>query len=111
VLATFSEQNRVNVNLSQVPRVVIDAVVSTEDRHFFSEGAVNPVSMVRALSADLTGSGSLQGGSTITQQYVKQAYLNSKRTLSRKIKEAALAIKLAHKESKDQILQNYLNII
>ncbi len=53
VLASFSEQNRVNVSLSQVPPIVVDAVVSTEDRHFFSEGALNPVSIVRAALSDV----------------------------------------------------------
>ena len=111
VLASFSEQNRVEVSLAQVPQVVINAVVSTEDRHFFSEGALNPVSIVRAFIADVRGSGNLQGASTITQQYVKQTYLSSQRSLSRKIKEAALAIRLARSESKREILQNYLNTI
>lgn len=110
-LATFSEQNRVDVPLSQVPPVVVTAVVSTEDRHFFTEGAINPTSIVRAAFDDVTGRGGLQGGSTITQQYVKQAYLNSKRTLLRKAEEAVLAIRLSEKESKKQILHNYLNII
>ena len=111
VLAVFSEQDRVDVTLKQVPRVVIDAVVSTEDRHFFTEGALNPVSIVRAFLADVRGSGSLQGASTITQQYVKQTYLSSQRTLTRKLKEAALAIRVSRAESKDEILQNYLNTI
>lgn len=110
-LATFSEQNRVDVPLSRVPPVVINAIVSTEDRHFFTEGAINPTSIVRAAFDDVTGRGGLQGGSTITQQYVKQAYLNSKRTLVRKAEEAVLAVRLSHKESKKQILHNYLNII
>jgi penicillin-binding protein 1A len=111
VLASFSEQNRVEVSLSQVPQLVINAVVSTEDRHFFSEGALNPVSIARAFIADIRGSGNLQGASTITQQYVKQTYLSSQRSLSRKIKEAAMAIRLARSESKREILQNYLNTI
>ena len=111
VLTSFSDQNRVEVSLAQVPQVVINAVVSTEDRHFFSEGALNPVSIARALMADVRGSGDLQGASTITQQYVKQTYLTSQRSLSRKIKEAALAIRLASTESKREILQNYLNTI
>jgi membrane peptidoglycan carboxypeptidase len=111
VLATFSEQNRVNVSLSQVPPIVVDAVVSTEDRHFLSEGAINPVSIVRAALSDLGGSGSLQGASTITQQYVKQTYLTSQRSITRKLKEAALAIRVSRSESKDQILQGYLNTI
>jgi penicillin-binding protein 1A len=110
VLASFSQQNRINVQLNQVPPVVVNAVVSTEDRHYWSEGAINPLSIMRAAISDVT-SGHLQGGSTITQQYVKQAYLSPKRTLLRKIKEAALAVRLSHSESKKQIMQNYLNTI
>jgi penicillin-binding protein 1A len=110
-IGTFSEQTRVDVTLRQVPPIVIDAVVSTEDRHFFTEGAISPTSMARAMLSDLRGRGSLQGGSTITQQYVKQAYLSSQRTFTRKIQEVALAYRLSHLESKDQILQNYLNTI
>lgn len=111
VLASFSEQNRTDVALSQVPPITIDAVVSTEDRHFFTEGALNPVSIVRAALSDLRGSGNLQGASTITQQYVKQTYLSEQRTLTRKIKEAGLAIRVSRVLSKDQILQGYLNTI
>lgn len=110
VLASFSEQNRTSVPLSQVPPVVVNAIVSTEDRRFWSEGALNPLSIVRAAASDVTG-GHLQGGSTITQQYVKQAYLSPKRTLWRKIEEAGLAIRLSNSESKKQILQGYLNTI
>ena len=110
-IASYSEQNRVDVQLKQVPPVVIDAVVSTEDRHFFTEGAVNPVSMLRAMLNDVSGSGNLQGASTITQQYVKQTYLNSERTVSRKVKEAGLAVRVSRDMSKQQILQGYLNTI
>ena len=110
-IASFSEQNRVDVTLKQVPPVVVDAVVSTEDRHFFTEGAINPISIVRAGLNDVTGGGSLQGASTITQQYVKQTYLSSERTISRKIKEAGLAIRVSRDMSKQQILQGYLNTI
>lgn len=111
VVATFSDENRIEVPLKQVPQVVINAVISTEDRHFFSEGALDPVSIIRAVFSDLRGSGNLQGGSTITQQYIKKTYLNSQRTLGRKLKEAAMAIRLAQSESKDTILQDYLNTI
>src|SRR5207302_715789 len=65
----------------------------------------------RAMFNDVFGSGGLQGGSTITQQYVKQAYLTSQRTLSRKIKEAAIAVKLARTLPKKTILDDYLNTI
>jgi penicillin-binding protein 1A len=110
-LTTYQVQNRINVPLSKVPPVLVNAVVSTEDRHFFTEGAIDPLGVLRALLADVRGTGNLQGASTITQQYVKQAYLSSQRTLSRKAEEAQLAVKLGHKESKDEILDGYLNTI
>jgi membrane peptidoglycan carboxypeptidase len=110
-VATFNGgQDRVEVSLRQVPAVLVDAVVSTEDRHFFSEGALNPLSTLRALWTDLRGN-SLQGGSTITQQYVKNTYTGAQRTLMRKIKEAIIAEKVDRRMTKDQILQAYLNTI
>ncbi len=109
-LTSYQVQNRVNVPYKAVPPILVHAVVSTEDRHFFTEGAINPVSIIRALISNLRGN-TLQGGSTITQQYVKQTYLNSQRTVTRKIREAAIAVKLAHSETKDQILDSYLNTI
>jgi penicillin-binding protein 1A len=111
VIGQFSEQDRVSVPLSEVPQVVIDAVVSTEDRHFFSEGAINPVSTARAFVSDVSGSGGLQGGSTITQQYVKEAYLTPKRTLTRKVEEAVIAFRVGQSQSKRKILEEYLNTI
>jgi penicillin-binding protein 1A len=110
-IGRFSEQNRVDVPLNAVPAVVINAVVSTEDRHFWSEGAVNPSSTVRAVISDISGSGGLQGGSTITQQYVKQAYLTPKRTITRKLEEAVIAYRVAQSQPKKQILDEYLNTI
>jgi penicillin-binding protein 1A len=105
------EQDRVNVALAQVPQVMIDAVLSAEDKDFFSHGGVDPVGVVRALWADLRNEGSRQGGSTITQQYVKKAYLSDERTFTRKVKEAVLAIKLEQELTKEQILERYLNIV
>jgi membrane peptidoglycan carboxypeptidase len=104
-------QNRVNVSLQAVPQVAIDAVVATEDHGFYQHGGIDLVGTIRALVSDLRGQGNLQGGSTITQQYVKQAYLNSQRTLVRKVKEAALAIRLQRSLTKNQILERYLNTI
>jgi len=104
-------QNRVLVHLSDVPPVAINAVLSTEDRNFYHHGAVDVLGVVRAAVADIRGQGSLQGASTITQQYVKLAYTRGQRTLFRKIKEAALAIQLERKLSKNQILERYLNTI
>jgi membrane peptidoglycan carboxypeptidase len=106
-----SGQDRVPVRLGQVPPVVINAVVSTEDRNFYHHGGVDPVGLLRAVVADLRGRGNLQGGSTITQQYVKQVYVGSQRTFVRKIREAALAIKVEGKYTKNEILERYLNAI
>ena len=102
--------NRVSVKLAEVPKVLVNAVLATEDRHFFSHGGVDPVGIVRATWADVRG-GSLQGGSTLTQQYVKNVYLGHERTFARKVKEAALAVKLERKLTKRQILERYLNTI
>lgn len=109
--AVNAGENRVNVTLNQVPQVAIDAVVATEDHGFYQHGGIDLVGTLRALVSDIQGHGNLQGGSTITQQYIKQAYLNSQRTLVRKIKEAALAIRLQRSLTKNQILERYLNTI
>ena len=110
-LAAFSGGvNRVNVPLASVPKVMIDAVLATEDKGFFKHGGVDPVGIVRATWADLRGH-ELQGGSTLTQQYVKNVYLGHERTFARKIKEASLAVKLERKLTKRQILERYLNAI
>ena len=103
-------ENRTSVPLSQVSPHLVDAVLASEDRDFFSHPGVNFGAVARAALADLRGH-ALQGGSTITQQYVKQVYLGSERTIARKVKEATLAIKLERKLSKQEILERYLNRI
>ena len=103
-------QNRVNVSLDQVPLHVQRAVLAAEDRNFYSEAGVSPTGIVRAFWVDITG-GDLQGGSTITQQYAKVTYLTQDRTLTRKLKEIVISIKLAQQKSKHEILQDYLNTI
>jgi membrane peptidoglycan carboxypeptidase len=102
--------NRHDVPIGDVPPVVRDAVLSAEDRGFYHEAGVSPTGILRAFYNDLTSSGgSLQGGSTITQQFVKNAYLTQAQTFSRKFREIFIAIKVARKYSKDQILDDYLN--
>lgn len=105
-----SPELRQSVPAAQIPAVLRDAVVAAEDQHFYTEGAVDPVSIARAFVTDVLG-GPLQGGSTITQQYVKNIYTGNQRTLLRKLREAALAIRLERKVSKSQILTSYLNTI
>ena len=103
-------QNRVALRYDQIPTVMVQAVVAAEDRDFFQHNGIDPLGIARALYEDVTNHGGAeQGGSTITQQYVKLTYLTSKRTLARKLKEAALAVKLERQLSKQQILERYLN--
>ncbi|MFC4036405.1 transglycosylase domain-containing protein [Streptomyces polygonati] len=100
--------NRQNVPLSAVAKTAQYAVLSAEDRNFYHESAVSPKSMLRAAWNTATGKGT-QSGSTITQQYVKNYYLNQNQTASRKVKEFFIAIKLDRNETKSQILEGYLN--
>src|SRR5207244_2136136 len=102
--------DRVLVPLSAVPVHVRQAVLAAEDRDFYSHPGFSVTGLVRALGADLSGGG-LQGGSTITQQYVKNALLTSDRTVTRKIKELFVSVKLEQHHSKDEILESYLNTI
>ncbi|HUP87367.1 MAG TPA: transglycosylase domain-containing protein [Acidimicrobiales bacterium] len=111
-LASFdSGENRVPIRLKAVPQVVVDAIVATEDRNFFTHGGIDPIGVVRATWADVRGR-NLQGGSTLTQQYVKQTFLDTKeRTIVRKLREASLAIKVERRYRKDEILERYLNTV
>ncbi|MFJ8250114.1 transglycosylase domain-containing protein [Streptomyces sp. NPDC094466] len=109
VIARDGDVNREKVKLSQVPPTVRQAVLAAEDRDFYSDDrAVDVKAMVRAGWNTVTGKGK-QGGSTITQQYVKNYYLGQERTVLRKAKEAIIAVKLNREETKDQIFEGYLN--
>ncbi|MEY9929930.1 penicillin-binding protein 1A [Catenulispora sp. GP43] len=110
VLGRRGPEIRQDVPLTQVPAPVQDSFLSAEDRNFWSDGAISVTGTARALINDL-GGGSTQGGSTITQQYVKNAYLTDERTLSRKVKEAVIALKISEKQPKSEILQGYLNTV
>ncbi|HVW80040.1 MAG TPA: transglycosylase domain-containing protein [Mycobacteriales bacterium] len=110
-LATIGDTNRIDVPLSQVPLVTQHAVLAAEDRNFYSEPGISPTGIIRALLVDLKGGDISQGGSTITQQYVKNAYLSPHRSLTRKLKEILIATKLARTTSKSTILDDYLNTI
>ena len=109
-MARIGSVDRTIVSLSKVPESVRWAVLSAEDRNFYSEPGVSITGTMRAALHDVTG-GNTQGGSGITQQYVKNAYLNSEQTLSRKLKELAISVKLSRDYTKDQILEWYLNTV
>ena len=113
-IGTFGTIHRQILAYNQIPKVVQDAVVAAEDRGFWTEGGISPTGILRAAYDDLTSSGgSLSGGSTITQQFVRNYYqdIGTSQTASRKIKEIFVAMKLAKEKSKPWILTNYLNTI
>ena len=111
IMAHGGETNRVPVTLAQIPLSVRNAVLAAEDRSFESEPGISPTGILRAFVTDLRGGDIQQGGSTITQQYVKNAYLSQQRTFTRKIKEIFISLKLSNTKSKSEILQDYLNTI
>ena len=114
VVGTFGTTNRQVLTSSQIPVQLKNAVVAAEDRNFYGEGGISPTGIVRAAWDDITGSGtSLQGGSTITQQFVRNYYagIGTEQTISRKLKEIFVSVKLARQKSKDWILTQYLNTI
>jgi hypothetical protein len=104
-------QNRIPVSLDQVPEHVQLAVLAAEDRGFYTEPGISPRGIARALLTNVRGGGVQQGGSTITQQYAKNAFLTAERTYSRKVKEVFIALKMSRQLEKDQILEDYLNTI
>jgi penicillin-binding protein 1A len=97
------------VSLAEMPRHLPLAVLAVEDRRFYSHGGVDLVGLGRAALTNMKAHKIVQGGSTISQQLAKIAFLTSERTYKRKLEEALLAIWLEHKLSKDQILETYLN--
>jgi membrane peptidoglycan carboxypeptidase len=110
VLARVGITDRTDVSLASVPEPVRLAVLAAEDRDFYGESAISLRGVLRAIGADAFGTGS-EGASTITQQYVRNAFLTQDRTASRKAKEAALAIKVEHRYPKNEILERYLNTV
>lgn len=93
---------------SDIPLILRQAVIAAEDKRFYQHGGVDPQAMLRAFISDVRSQGVVQGGSTITQQYVKNAYVGNERSISRKFREAVLASQLDRQVDKDEILFRYL---
>jgi membrane peptidoglycan carboxypeptidase len=113
VLGTFGETNRQDLTFQEIPTQLQNAVVAAEDKNFWTEGGISPTGILRAAMHDVTSSGDTNGGSTITQEFVRNYYdgVGTEQTASRKIKEIFIAQKLAQTESKQWILTNYMNLI
>ncbi|MGW3496989.1 transglycosylase domain-containing protein [Streptomyces sp. NPDC001020] len=108
VLARTGDVNRENVDLAEVPKGVQRTFVAAENKSFYSDSGVDLKGTARGLLNTLSGKGA-QGGSTITQQYVKNYYLTQDQTVSRKLKELVISLKLDRQKSKDYILAGYIN--
>ncbi len=113
IAPVFSDEmeDRTLITLKDVPAHLIEAVVSIEDERFFKHKGVDPIGIARAAVKDLFAMKMVQGGSTLTQQLVKNYFLHSKKTFTRKINEALLAIILERRHTKSEILEAYLNEI
>jgi membrane peptidoglycan carboxypeptidase len=117
VMASFYAENRRSVPLSMVAQIMQKALIDTEDVRFYDHGAIDVQAAIRAAVVDVRAGGTAQGGSTITQQYVKNVLVQSgdptatADTLSRKLQEARYAIALEKRFSKHEILERYLNIV
>jgi penicillin-binding protein 1A len=112
VLARFYKQNRVYVSIDKIPQAVIDAVVAAEDARFFEHSGFDFRAIARAALANIESRSVVQGGSTITQQYVKNTYFREPgRTLDRKARELRLALAVERRLSKQEILERYLNTV
>ncbi len=99
------------VGIDELPPHLIDAVLATEDRRFYSHGGIDPRGLARAMVVNIRSGAIVQGGSTITQQLAKNAFLSAEKSATRKAKEAMLAIWIEGRYSKDEILSVYLNRI
>ncbi|MER7349972.1 transglycosylase domain-containing protein [Streptomyces aurantiacus] len=107
-MVSTGEVNRQNVELKDVPRSVRNAVIAAENASFYSDSGVSPQGLGRALVNMVKGQ-ETQGGSTITQQYVKNTYLSQDQTVTRKVREFVISLKVDQRKTKDEILQGYLN--
>lgn len=111
LLSDKSLFNSQYITLSKIPKETIDAFISIEDKTFYSHNGINPKRIVKAILNNISKGKASQGASTISQQLIKNTHLSSEKTYSRKIKEISLALEMEKKLSKDEILENYLNVI
>ena len=111
-IGIVSQHDRVIVSPSQIPRIVKEAVIAIEDKRFRTSSGIDVRGIARAVIQDVVHKGSVQGASTIEQQFIKNALqAQSQRTIFEKLREVALAFQLSHKWSKEKILTAYLNTI
>lgn len=108
-LVPDNKEDRILMALEQMPTLLLDTLILIEDRNFYHHQGISPVSILRALYNNISAGRTVQGGSTLTQQLVKNMFLTRERTLIRKIKEALMALIIEVRYSKDQLLEAYIN--
>jgi penicillin-binding protein 1A len=111
LIAEFGAEHRAVVSLDKTPKVLQHAILAAEDDRFYQHGGVDTMGVLRAAISNLTSGGAKEGASTITMQVARNFFLSSEKTLTRKLNEALLAIKIEHSLSKDEILTLYINQI
>ncbi len=111
LLAEFGEQRRAVITLAQTPKVLQEAILAAEDERFYQHGGIDLMGVLRAAATDLAHGGAHEGASTITMQVARNFFLTRAKTISRKINEALLSIKIERNLSKEQILTLYINQI
>jgi penicillin-binding protein 1A len=109
LLAEYGEERRAFIPIEQVPKAMKQAIIAAEDERFYEHGGVDTLGVLRAAGANVLSGGAAQGASTITMQVARNFFLTRERTLTRKISEALLAIKIEHNLSKEKILELYIN--
>ena len=107
----YSKENRIYVKYKDIPGRIIETLLATEDTSFFEHPGININAILRALITDIKAGKKVEGASTITQQLVRNIYLNRKKTIKRKLTEIMIALKVEHILSKEEILERYLNQI
>lgn len=107
----FKKQHRLYARYDELPSYLVEGLVAMEDTKFFEHGGVNPDAILRAIVKDIQAGAFVEGGSTLTQQLIKNKVLTSEKKLARKIKEAILAMKIEQELSKEEIIERYLNEI
>jgi penicillin-binding protein 1A len=107
----FKKQHRLYARYDEIPGFLVEGLVAMEDTKFFEHNGVNPDAILRAIVKDIKAGRFVEGGSTLTQQLIKNKVLSNEKKLARKIKEAILAIKIEHELSKEEIIERYLNEI
>jgi len=107
----FKKQHRLYARYDEIPGVLVEGLVAMEDTRFFEHNGVNPDAILRAIVKDIKAGAFVEGGSTLTQQLIKNKLLTNEKKLARKLKEAILALKIEHELSKEDIIERYLNEI